>query len=185
MIPMSNISDEGVMTVRNEACERLLAQRVEVKMRSKKVNEVVNRLHVAMPTPRDNKERPPFIPQAVLDRKKAMEVEGGKKKKLAVELEREMADDYYLDLRQHWDLKSEKDKEDVIPEIFLGKNVADYIDPGIMKVCSLWLSYYTYLWKDGVCYCLTFYHCGFRFDSWTLHHTAPFKACWNASQFGG
>ncbi|XP_031551767.1 nucleolar GTP-binding protein 1-like [Actinia tenebrosa] len=133
VISMSNISDEGVMTVRNEACEQLLAQRVEVKMRSKKVNDVVNRLHVAMPTPRDNKERPPFIPQAVLDRKKAMEVEGTRKKKLAVELEKEMADDYYLDLRQHWDLKSEQDREDVIPEIFLGKNVADYIDSDIMK----------------------------------------------------
>jgi len=132
LIPMSTFSEEGVMNVRNEACERLLAQRVEVKMKSKKVNDVVNRLHVAMPTPRDEKARPPFIPQAVLDKKNAMNVEGGKKK-LAVEIEREMGEDYYLDLREHWDLKNEEEKSDVIPEIFLGKNVADYIDPDIMK----------------------------------------------------
>ena len=123
------------MNVRNEACERLLAQRVEVKMKSKKVTDVINRLHVAMPAPRDEIARPPFIPQAVLDKKKAMQVEEGKKKKLAVEMEKELAEDYYLDMRHHWDLKKEEDRGDVIPEIFLGKNVADYIDPDIMKVC--------------------------------------------------
>ena len=65
VIPMSTLSEEGVMLVKTDACERLLAQRVEVKMKSKKVNEVVNRLHVAMPVARDYKERPPFIPEAV------------------------------------------------------------------------------------------------------------------------
>lgn len=138
IIPMSTLSEEGVMNVKNDACERLLAQRVEVKMKSKKVNDVVNRLHVAIPTPRDNKARPPFIPQAVLDKRNAMQVEGVNKKKLAVELERELAEDYYLDLRQHWDLKKEEEKGDVIPEIFLGKNVADYVDPDIMKVLFSW-----------------------------------------------
>ncbi|KAK3702869.1 hypothetical protein QZH41_014142 [Actinostola sp. cb2023] len=133
LVPMSTISEEGIMNVRNEACERLLAQRVEVKMKSKKVTDVINRLHVAMPAPRDEIARPPFIPQAVLDKKKAMQVEEGKKKKLAVEMEKELAEDYYLDMRHHWDLKKEEDRGDVIPEIFLGKNVADYIDPDIMK----------------------------------------------------
>lgn len=65
IIPMSNVSDEGVMKVKSEACDRLLSQRVEVKLKnSKKMGEVVNRLHIAMPKPRDNKERPPFIPVA-------------------------------------------------------------------------------------------------------------------------
>ena len=51
------------MTVKTEACDQLLAQRVEVKMKSKKAKDVMNRLHVAMPTLRDQKERPPCIPQ--------------------------------------------------------------------------------------------------------------------------
>lgn len=141
---MSTLSEEGVMNVKNEACERLLAQRVEIKMKSKKVNDVINRLHVAVPTPRDNKERPPFIPKAVLDKRNSMQVEGVRQKKLAVDLEKELAEDYYLDLRQHWDLKKEEEKADVIPEIFLGKNVADYVDPDIMKV----VYHYNTLYSD-------------------------------------
>ncbi|EDO48882.1 predicted protein [Nematostella vectensis] len=133
ILPMSTFSEEGVMDVRNTACDLLLAQRVEVKMKSKKVNDIVNRLHVAMPTARDNKARPPCIPQAVLEKKKAMDVEGSKTRKLAVDVERELGEDYYLDLRQQWDLKNKEEKGDVIPEIFLGKNIADYIDPDIMK----------------------------------------------------
>ena len=63
---MSTVTGEGVMTVRNEACDQLLAQRVEIKMKSKKTSDVMNRLHVAMPTQRDQKERPPCIPQVML-----------------------------------------------------------------------------------------------------------------------
>lgn len=134
---MSTLSEEGVMSVKTEACDQLLAQRVEVKMKSKKVNDVVNRLHVATPTQRDNKVRPPCIPPAVLERRKAaMEVEDGAKRKLAKDLEQEQREDYYMDLRQHWTVENEEEKGDVIPEIFLGKNIADYIDPEIMKVSS-------------------------------------------------
>ena len=43
------------MAVRNEACERLLAHRVEMKIKTSKVNDVLNRLHLAEPKKRDNK----------------------------------------------------------------------------------------------------------------------------------
>lgn len=56
------------------------------------------------------------------------------KRKLAKDLENELGEDYYMDMRQHWDLQEDEDKHDVIPEIYLGKNVADFIDPDIMKV---------------------------------------------------
>ena len=52
---MSNLNEEGVMAVRNEACERLLAHRVELKIKTSKVNDVLNRLHLAEPKKRDNK----------------------------------------------------------------------------------------------------------------------------------
>ena len=52
---MSNLNEEGVMAVRNEACERLLAHRVEMKVKTSKVNDVLNRLHMAEPKKRDNK----------------------------------------------------------------------------------------------------------------------------------
>ncbi|XP_073236061.1 GTP-binding protein 4-like [Porites lutea] len=134
LLPMSTVSEEGVMTVRNEACDQLLAQRVEIKMKSKKTSDVMNRLHVAMPTQRDQKERPPCIPQAVLDKRQAMVVEGAQPhRKLARDLEIEMGEDYYMDMREHWDLAKGDEKHDILPEIYLGKNVADFIDPDIMK----------------------------------------------------
>lgn len=74
-------------------------------MKGKKVHDVLNRLHLAMPTKRDQKvkclckpsvrllargitlnfypclqERPPFIPEGALNRRRAMEVDAPKRK---------------------------------------------------------------------------------------------------------
>ena len=80
----------------------------------------------------------------MLDKRQAMAVEGAEpKRKLARDLENELGEDYYMDMRQHWDLTKDDEKQDVIPEIYLGKNVADFIDPDIMKVgriCELLFS---------------------------------------------
>ena len=38
-----------------QACDLLLAQRVEAKMKGRKVNDVLNRLHLAVPAKRDTK----------------------------------------------------------------------------------------------------------------------------------
>lgn len=131
IIPMSTVSEEGVMNVKTEACERLLAMRVEMKLKSKKVNEVVNRLHVAVPVPRDNKERPAFIPEAAKAKKKAMEVDR-ESKKLQIQLEQEFGEDYKFDDKALYFVK-DNEKYDIIPEIIDGKNIADYIDPDIFE----------------------------------------------------
>ncbi|XP_061550809.1 nucleolar GTP-binding protein 1 [Phycodurus eques] len=132
VIESSTLTDEGVIQVKNEACDRLLAQRVDNKMRGKKVHDVLNRLHLAMPAKRDDKERPPFIPERALMRRKAMEVDAPKRK-LEKDLEMEMGDDYVLDLQKYWDLMNDNEKHDKIPEVWEGHNIADYIDPAIMK----------------------------------------------------
>ncbi|KAM3821913.1 GTP-binding protein 4 [Vipera latastei] len=132
VIETSTMTEEGVIQVKTEACDRLLAHRVGTKMKGNKVNDVLNRLHLALPTKRDNKERPPFIPEGALMRRKYMEVDGPKKK-LEKDLEMEMGDDYILDLKKYWDLMNPSEKYDVIPEIWEGHNIADYIDPDIMK----------------------------------------------------
>uniref|UniRef100_H2N9L0 Nucleolar GTP-binding protein 1 n=1 Tax=Pongo abelii TaxID=9601 RepID=H2N9L0_PONAB len=106
VIETSTLTEEGVIKVKTEACDRLLAHRVETKMKGNKVNEVLNRLHLAVPTRRDDKER---------------------------DLELEMGDDYILDLQKYWDLMNSSEKHDKIPEIWEGHNIADYIDPAIMK----------------------------------------------------
>ncbi|KAK6180819.1 hypothetical protein SNE40_008803 [Patella caerulea] len=131
IICMSTLTEVGVMEVRSEACDRLLIQRVESKIRSKKVQGVAHRLRVAMPEKRDTTKRPAFIPESVKAKRAAMEVEG-KKRKLERDIELEMGDDYSLDLRKRWDLANEEEKYDVLPEIWNGHNVADFIDPDIM-----------------------------------------------------
>ncbi|XP_019363715.1 PREDICTED: nucleolar GTP-binding protein 1 isoform X2 [Gavialis gangeticus] len=132
VIETSTLTEEGVIKVKTEACDRLLAHRVETKMKGNKVNEVLNRLHLAVPAKRDHKERPPFIPEGAVTRKKRMEVDLPKKK-TERDLEVEMGDDYILDLQKYWDLMNPSEKYDRIPEIWEGHNIADYIDPGIMK----------------------------------------------------
>ncbi|XP_054114379.2 GTP-binding protein 4 isoform X1 [Callithrix jacchus] len=132
VIETSTLTEEGVIKVKTEACDRLLAHRVETKMKGNKVNEVLNRLHLAVPTRRDDKERPPFIPEGVVARRKRMEMEEPKKKRER-DLELEMGDDYILDLQKYWDLMNSSEKHDKIPEIWEGHNIADYIDPAIMK----------------------------------------------------
>merc|ERR1719187_1019737 len=111
---MSTVTEEGVMEVKTQACDILLQHRVELKYKSKKVDGVLNRLHVAEPVARDNKQRPAFIPEAALKKQKqkleakmeeeeddedAMET-SVPKKKTEREIELEMGDDYIVDLKK-------------------------------------------------------------------------------------
>lgn len=132
LIPMSTVSEAGVMDAKTEACDRLLAQRVEVKVRSNKVNDVLNRLHVAMPKPRDNVERPPFIPEGVKEKKQTMAVDGATVKMLQKHIEQEQLENYHFDDKALYYVKDDE-KHDIVPEIMNGKNIADYIDPEIFQ----------------------------------------------------
>lgn len=52
---MSTLTGDGVMELRNEACDRLLAHRVDSKLKGKKAAGILNRLEIAQPKPRDDK----------------------------------------------------------------------------------------------------------------------------------
>ncbi|XP_015514352.1 nucleolar GTP-binding protein 1 [Neodiprion pinetum] len=132
VIEMSTITDYGVMEVKTQACDRLLAHRVELKMRTKKMESVLNRLHVAQPTARDQKARPPCIPENILKKKELAAAKTERKRKLEREIEEEMGDDYVLDLKKNYDIEGDQ-KYDIIPEFWEGHNVADYIDPDIFE----------------------------------------------------
>ncbi len=69
-VQVSCHSDEGVMDLKNKACDSLLAQRVDAKLKGNKINTIINRIHVAQPKPRDEVVRESFIPEAVKLRKK-------------------------------------------------------------------------------------------------------------------
>ncbi|KAL6199727.1 hypothetical protein ACLB2K_029510 [Fragaria x ananassa] len=133
LLTMSTLTDEGVISVKNAACERLLNQRVELKMKSKKINDCLNRFHVAMPKPRDHKERPVCIPQAVLE---ARAKQAAEKEKRTTEKDLENqnggAGVYSASLKKNYILAHDEWKEDIMPEILDGHNVFDFVDPDIL-----------------------------------------------------
>eukprot|EP00890_Picochlorum_soloecismus_P006453 jgi/Picsp_1/6809/NSC_04148-R1_protein len=131
LVPMSTLTEVGINHVKTLACDRLLASRVEVKLKSKRVTDVAERLHVAMPKQRDRIARPPVIPLGV-EASRALR-EGNEKKTTERDLQEENggAGVYSQDLRKRWDLEDDAWKYDIMPEIMDGHNIADFIDPDI------------------------------------------------------
>ncbi|CAN6202212.1 unnamed protein product [Urochloa humidicola] len=136
LLTMSTLTDDGVMAVKNAACERLLEQRVDVKMKSKKMVDCLNRFHVAIPKPRDNKERPVCIPPAVLEARANAAAKEKKKLEKDIEQENGGAGVYSASLKKHYILANDEWKEDILPEILDGHNVADFLDPDILERCE-------------------------------------------------
>ncbi|KAF3444085.1 hypothetical protein FNV43_RR13775 [Rhamnella rubrinervis] len=134
LLMMSTLTENGVIAVKNAACERLLNQRVELKMKSKKLNDCLNRFHVAKPKPRDQKERPPCIPQAILEAK-AKQAADKEKRKMEKDLEDENggAGVYSASLKKNYILANDEWKEDIMPEILDGHNVCDFVDADILQ----------------------------------------------------
>lgn len=130
-----------------------IAYRVDQKIKTKKVDGLLNRLHVALPAPRDQKLRPACIPDSVLAQKQIIaekqkkknqskqqqqqqeeeeENKNTNKRKLEREIEEEQGDDYVLDLKKNYDIDGDQ-KYDNIPEMWEGHNIADYIDADILQ----------------------------------------------------
>lgn len=131
VLPMSTLTDEGIMEAKQTVCDALLTYRIESKIHAKKVDPILNRLHVSIPEQRDDVDRSPFIPESVVQ-KKTLEHYQMIKRRLEKELEEELGDDYILDLKKNYDLPEEY-KYDIIPEIWEGHNIADYVDPNMFK----------------------------------------------------
>lgn len=132
---MSNHSEENVMEVKNYACDELLAHRVNSKVKGNKVADVLNRLCVAMPKARDDVKRELSIPASVIAArdnpnsgaprvllKDKMNANGG-------------AGVYSYNFKEHYSgmLRNDDWTQDAIPEIWNGKNIADFVDPEILK----------------------------------------------------
>jgi nucleolar GTP-binding protein len=153
LLNLSCVSEEGVMDVRNAACDALLAHRVQSKEKTRRVENVANRVRVAVPVPRDGVERKPFIPEGVKTRK-VYDKEDPHRLRTELDLQEENggAGVYSSDLKsacpccfhltpcaeltidtaESYLLANDDWKYDTIPEIQDGKNVADFIDPDIL-----------------------------------------------------
>ncbi|KAL3232251.1 Nucleolar GTP-binding protein 1 [Nakaseomyces bracarensis] len=125
--------EDNVMNVRNKACEKLLASRIENKLKSQaRINNVLNKIHVAKPQARDDVERTPYIPEEFKKLRK-YDPEDPERRKLAREIEAENggAGVFNVNLKDKYILDDEEWKNDVMPEIMDGKNVYDFLDPDI------------------------------------------------------
>lgn len=143
---MSTLQEQGVQAVKNTACDRLLAAREAVKVQSKRAGDVANRLHVAVPKPRDTVARPPCIPASVLAERAAAApsssavaagataagaAKRGRKTERDLQEEHGGAGVYSADLRKAYQLQNEAWRYDIMPEIVDGHNVADFVDADI------------------------------------------------------
>jgi len=77
-----------------------------------------------------------FLETVMLKKQAMLTNEVKPKKRLERDIELELGDDYILDLKKNYDIP-DAFKYDPIPEIWEGKNIADYIDPDIMKAIEL------------------------------------------------
>ncbi|BFZ56229.1 Nucleolar GTP-binding protein 1 [Savitreella phatthalungensis] len=132
MVTSSCFNDEGVMAVRNVACDKLLAARVESKLRGNKINDVLNRIHLSNPAARDDNPRLPHIPDgAVVGAHYDWNAPDRRRLERDLEAEHGGAGTYNYDLKKKWDLENDEWKADKAPELINGRNIADYIDPDI------------------------------------------------------
>lgn len=132
VLTMSCYNDDGVMNVRNSACDKLLAARVEMKMKGNKINDVINKIHLAQPQQRDNIARLPNIPAETKTRVK-YDPNDPNRRRLEKDIEAEQggAGVYNVDVKKKYLLEDDEWKYDTIPEFLDGHNVADFIDPEI------------------------------------------------------
>ncbi|KAF9490674.1 P-loop containing nucleoside triphosphate hydrolase protein [Pleurotus eryngii] len=134
VVQVSCYSEEGVMELKNKACDALLAHRVDSKMKGSKINSVINRIHVAQPKARDDIVRAPFIPEIVQARKKYDKNDPNRKKLLRdIELEEGGAGVFNINMKESYLLANPEWKNDIMPEIMEGKNIADFIDSDIAE----------------------------------------------------
>ena len=157
LIKMSNITGDGVATVKQSACDILLKYRkVTQQGAAKKDITSIDQVHVATPTQiRDNRKRLPNIPESVIQERMKEQAEKGddeldEEKYLREDnidqLERKIKHNkvkeiieanggegvYFFPDREHFQLEKPEWKYDVWPEIMDGKNVFDFVDKDIL-----------------------------------------------------
>ena len=139
MLQLSCTTTEGVMEVRNAACDTLIAQRNAEKLKAGmsssgeatgRLGELLKRIHVAQPLGGVSREA--FIPEAAINKMK-YDKNNPDRPKLERDIEEESggAGVYNINLKKEWKLEKKEWQSDKMPEVLDGKNVYDFIDPEI------------------------------------------------------
>ena len=132
---ISTFTDHGIMELKQKACDTLLSSRVETKARGSKGDSILNRLHVATPIKRDDVERAPFIPESIRNgTRKKFDPEDPNRRMTERDIQEQHggAGVHNIDMKKNYILADDEWKYDKIPEIYEGKNVADFIDRDIL-----------------------------------------------------
>jgi nucleolar GTP-binding protein len=157
VVELSVLTDIGVATLKESACELLLTSRLEVKQSRKTFETIQNRIRVAMP---DGGEAAPeiFIPESVIRKREQLaKAENDEEDDEVMEEDEEpaaMEDDdedgpvtFDMDMSKLMGGKQpcryigeddenawpfgEVSEQDPITEVYKGKNISDWIDPEI------------------------------------------------------
>merc|ERR1719440_866873 len=136
VLTTSCMTKDGVDGARKAACDLLLAQRVDQKVKSGKANDIEGRIYVTKVKPRS--DRPPVLPPNAKSMKRAKGEESddemnGKELVGEMKLQEEGggAGVYSVDLWKSFQLTDDSWKYDKVPEIMDGRNIADFVDPDI------------------------------------------------------
>ena len=139
LLQLSCTTTEGLMNVRNAACDRLLAERNAQKLAAGtnasgeptgRLGDVLRRIHVAQPL--GGIVREPYIPEAALSKIK-FDKDDPNRPKLMRDIEDENGGPgvFNINLKEQYLLEDDGWKNDKVPETYLGRNVYDFIDPDI------------------------------------------------------
>lgn len=142
VIPMSNVSEENVSQLKITACDKLLEARVDAKLTAGKLRgDVMARVTVVQPKPRDGVVREVSIPESVRTKgapsaaaaarsSTAMDVESR-----TTEKDRMIANGgagvYVCDYKKYYLMEEDEWRYDAMPEFMDGKNVIDFFDADI------------------------------------------------------
>ncbi|KAI5191767.1 nucleolar GTP-binding protein [Nematocida minor] len=121
VVEISSLEENNVDLAKNTACEYLLEHRVELKMQEKRLEEF--RIFLDIKKPRIDPDY----------KRVAQTEEFGKREETQNDLRKkaeERGEKFFSDLNAQYFIKNEW-KYDTIPEIYNGKNIADYIDVDI------------------------------------------------------
>jgi len=140
MLQLSCTTEEGIMAVRNAVCDRLLAIRNAEKLKAGtttsgevtgRLGDLLRRIHVAQPMGGVTREA--FIPEGAQNRPKYDKADPNRRRlERDIEEENGGAGVYSVDLQKNYVDIPEEHRHDIQPEVFMGRNVADFIDPDIV-----------------------------------------------------
>eukprot|EP00915_Cephaloidophora_sp_WS-2016_P008412 GHVH01011584.1.p1 GENE.GHVH01011584.1~~GHVH01011584.1.p1 ORF type:complete len:635 (+),score=96.78 GHVH01011584.1:41-1906(+) len=135
---MSTLTGVGVSNARDKACNLLIDSLVSRKASSKRIEGIDNQLTVVQPKSM-NPRRVTTIPESVLAALSGDDIaETDEFETLKEECERGGGVGVFqLDTRKEWQLEDEDWNYDVVPEIFDGKNIGDFVDPDIMEKLAI------------------------------------------------